>query len=59
MSQNELASAKGIKVLQQSLYTPTKFLRHSRQTLRTHETLNSLQPKVLDLIRAQAVDRKC
>jgi len=55
MSQDEFTSAKRIKDLQQSKFTPTKFLCHTKQTLQTRETLNSSQPKVLNLMRDQAV----
>jgi len=55
MSQDEFTSAKRIKDLQQSKFTPTKFLRHTKQTLKTRETLNSSRPTVLNLMRDQAV----
>jgi len=56
MSQDVLASTKRIKDLQQTVFTPTKFLRHTVVSRKTCENLNPLQPKVLNQIRDQAVD---
>jgi len=53
-----LTSAKRIKDIQQSVFTPTKLLRYTGQMLRTRETTNSSQPKVLSLVRDQAVDKE-
>jgi hypothetical protein len=55
-SRDMLTSAKRIKDIQQSVFTPsTKLPRHAGQVLRAHE-MNLSQPKVLNLMRDQAVD---
>jgi len=58
MSRDVLTSAKRIKDIQKSVFTPTKLPHHTGQRLRAHETTNAWQPKVLNLVRDQAVDTK-
>ena len=54
-SRDMLTSAERIKEIQQSVFTPTKLSRHTGQVLRAHE-MNLSQPKILNLVREQAVD---
>jgi len=56
MSRDVLTSAKRIKDIQQSVFTPVKLPRHTGHMLRARKTTNSSQPKVLNLVRDQAVD---
>ena len=55
-SRDVLTSAKRIRDIQQSVFTPTRLPRYSGQMLRSRETMTFSQPKVLNLVRDQAID---